>query len=47
MTHYYRGIADGATVSGALRQARRQVAARHPHPYYWAAFRFAAAGDGR
>ena len=43
MTHFYRGIADGATVSSALRQARRQVAARHPHPYYWAAFRHIAA----
>jgi CHAT domain-containing protein len=43
MTHFYRGIADGATVPAALRQARRQVAERHPHPYYWAAFRYIAA----
>ncbi|GAA3824008.1 CHAT domain-containing protein [Nocardioides panacisoli] len=43
MTHFYRGIAEGATVSSALRQARRYVSERHPHPYYWAAFRYIAA----
>ena len=40
MTHFYGGLADGAEPHAALRRARRQVARRYAHPYFWAAFRF-------
>lgn len=43
MTHFYRALSQGETAESALRRARRQVAKRHPHPYYWAAFRFVRA----
>ncbi|MCR1782016.1 CHAT domain-containing protein [Nocardioides carbamazepini] len=45
MTHFYRALAAGAAPSTALRQARRQVARRYPHPYYWGAFRFVGRTD--
>lgn len=44
MTHFYRALAQGETAESALRRARRQVARSHPHPYYWAAFRYIGAG---
>jgi CHAT domain-containing protein len=51
MTHFYAAIAEGATIPAALRAARRQVARQHPHPYYWAGFRYVTAPargpDGR
>lgn len=43
MTHFYRALSRGEPAESALRRARRQVARRHPHPYYWAAFRYVAA----
>ncbi|NYJ01417.1 tetratricopeptide (TPR) repeat protein [Nocardioides thalensis] len=43
MTSFYRALAQGDTAESALRQARRHVARRHPHPYYWAAFRYIGA----
>lgn len=43
MTHFYRALSQGETAESALRRARRQVAKRHPHPYYWAAFRYIGA----
>jgi len=47
MTHFYRGLAGGSDARSALRDARRQVARQHPHPYYWAAFRYVAGPDDR
>ncbi len=38
MTHFYRGIAQGATAAGALRSAQLAIRALHAHPYYWAGF---------
>lgn len=43
MTHFYAAIAEGAALPAALRSARREVARQHPHPYYWAGFRYVAA----
>ncbi|MEZ0579088.1 CHAT domain-containing protein [Nocardioides sp. MH1] len=40
MTSFYRGLAEGLAPPYALRRARREVAAQHPHPYFWAAFRY-------
>jgi CHAT domain-containing protein len=45
MTHFYRALAAGSEPPAALRQARRAVARRYPHPYYWGAFRFVGRGD--
>ena len=42
MTHFYGALADGQYPQVALRTARRAVAERYPHPYYWAAFRYFA-----
>ncbi len=47
MTFFYRSLADGLDARTALREARRQVARQHPHPYYWAAFRYVSEPDGR
>lgn len=47
MTFFYRSLADGLDARSALREARRQVARQHPHPYYWAAFRYVSEPDGR
>lgn len=44
MTAFYRGLADGMEPPCALRRARREVAQQHPHPYYWAAFRYVPSG---
>jgi CHAT domain-containing protein len=35
---FYGYLGQGHERAEALRLARRQVAKRHPHPYYWAAF---------
>ena len=40
MTEFYRGLALGEHPRRALGRARRIVAATHPHPYFWAAFRY-------
>lgn len=40
MQHFYRGIAAGQHPRQALSRARRLVAREHPHPSYWAAFRY-------
>ncbi|WGY00591.1 CHAT domain-containing protein [Nocardioides sp. QY071] len=40
MTHFYRALAQGTAPSVALRVARRAVARRFPHPYYWGGFRY-------
>ncbi|WGX95225.1 CHAT domain-containing protein [Nocardioides sp. L-11A] len=45
MTHFYAALAGGAEPPAALRRARRQVARRYPHPYYWGAFRFVGRAD--
>lgn len=45
MTFFYRALADGLDARSALREARRQVARQHPHPYYWAAFRYVSEPD--
>jgi len=37
MVDFYTRLA-GQDKAGALRQAQQAVRARHPHPYYWAAF---------
>lgn len=37
MLHFYRGRPSLGNAE-ALRAAQRDVARRHPHPYYWAAF---------
>ncbi len=38
MEAFYKGMAAGRTKVQALAEAKRRVAARKPHPYYWAAF---------
>lgn len=43
MTHFYRRIDAGQSPQAALEAARRQVAAAHPHPYFWGSFRYVAA----
>ncbi|GAA1501629.1 hypothetical protein GCM10009788_00270 [Nocardioides humi] len=45
MTHFYQALAAGVEPPAALRRARRQVARRYPHPYYWGAFRYAGRTD--
>jgi CHAT domain-containing protein len=35
---FYEHLGRGQSRGQALRLARRQIAAKHPHPYYWAAF---------
>ena len=47
MTFFYQSLADGSDARTALREARRQVARQHPHPYYWAAFRYVSEPDAR
>ncbi|WP_183093768.1 CHAT domain-containing protein, partial [Nocardioides stalactiti] len=42
MTHFYKALSQGRDPACALRSARREVAERYPHPYYWAAFRYFA-----
>lgn len=44
MTSFYEALAGGMEPPSALRHARHQVAQRHPHPYYWAAFRYVPGG---
>lgn len=40
MTQLHTQLSDGAPTRVAMDRARRVVAERHPHPYYWAPFRF-------
>ncbi|MBU2696850.1 CHAT domain-containing protein [Pimelobacter sp. 30-1] len=40
MARFYERIAAGDTPRTALGVARQAVARTHPHPYYWAAFRY-------
>lgn len=40
MTALHRHLADGLHARHAVELARREVRAQHPHPYYWAAFRY-------
>ncbi len=47
MTYFYRSLADGLDARTALRDARRQVARQHPHPDYWAGFRYVSDPDDR
>jgi tetratricopeptide (TPR) repeat protein len=47
MTYFYAALAEGLDARSALHEARRQVARQHPHPYYWAAFRYVSAPEGR
>ena len=42
MGDMYQGLADGLAPADALRTAQRRLAARHPHPYYWAPFVYVA-----
>jgi CHAT domain-containing protein len=44
MSFFYQALASGMEPPSALRHARRLVASLHPHPYYWAAFRYVAGG---
>jgi CHAT domain-containing protein len=44
MTSFYQGLAGGMEPPAALRHARHEVALKHPHPYYWAAFRYVPGG---
>lgn len=37
-TSFYRHLLKGASRAAALRSARLELAARQPHPYYWASF---------
>lgn len=43
MSHFYAGLESGLHPQAALGRARRAVAEKHPHPYYWAPFRYFAA----
>ena len=45
MEAFYTGVQSGARLPEAVRGAMRTVRARHPHPYYWAAFLLV--GDSR
>lgn len=45
MTLMYQGLSKGVDPVTALREARRTVARRHPHPYYWAAFSYMSLPD--
>ncbi len=47
MTFFYRALAAGLDARTALGEARREVARQHPHPYYWAAFRYVSEPAGR
>ncbi|MBI3744535.1 MAG: CHAT domain-containing protein, partial [Chloroflexi bacterium] len=38
MNLFYKGLREGKTKSGALRDAQRQVREEKAHPYYWAPF---------
>jgi len=38
MVDYYRRLLRGEDRAEPLRTARKALRARHPHPYYWAAF---------
>lgn len=40
MTHFYQRLEQGDHPRVALGVARRAVAERYPHPYYWAPFRY-------
>lgn len=40
MSHLYQRLAAGDHPQVALGRARRRIAERRPHPYYWAAFRY-------
>ena len=42
MGDMYQGLADGLAPADALRTAQRHLAARRPHPYYWAPFVYVA-----
>ncbi len=45
MTFFYQSLSEGLDARSALGEARRQVAREHPHPYYWAAFRYVSDPD--
>lgn len=45
MARFYERIAAGDSPRTALGVARRAVARTHPHPYYWAAFRYFTPGS--
>ena len=45
MRHFYSTMADGETVSSALRIAHRKLRTERPHPYFWAPF--VLWGDGQ
>jgi CHAT domain-containing protein len=45
MTFFYEALSQGFDARSALGEARRQVARQHPHPYYWAAFRYVSDPD--
>jgi CHAT domain-containing protein len=38
MTLFYDHLKEGKSRSQALRQARQEIKAQNPHPFYWAAF---------
>jgi CHAT domain-containing protein/tetratricopeptide (TPR) repeat protein len=38
MSVFYRRLKAGLDTASALRSAQQHIAARHPHPYYWAPF---------
>lgn len=41
MQHFHEAAVDsGGSMHAALEQARAFIARRHPHPYYWAGFRY-------
>lgn len=44
MGHLYERLGAGEHPRDALSAARRAVAERYPHPYYWAPFRYFGAG---
>lgn len=46
MSFFYQGLANGMEPAASLRHARRLIARLHPHPYYWAAFRYVPGGTG-
>jgi len=38
MTAFYGHLKAGKSRAAALRQARREIKAKYPHPFFWAVF---------
>jgi CHAT domain-containing protein len=43
MTLFYSRLAGSPSKAEALQNSMRELRARYPHPYYWAAFKIVGA----